>query len=91
MLAVEKEAFDKIMQGLNGCDKKIEKQLKDLDDTTEEDKTKMVVFVQDTDEFLDLEGNKLGPFKKGDFVNISQEIANILIVDKKAEIAAEED
>jgi len=34
---------------------------------------------------LDLEGNKLGPFKKGDIANIAEEIANILIVDKKAE------
>ena len=34
---------------------------------------------------IDLEGNKLGPFKKGDVANIAEEIANILIVDKKAE------
>ena len=45
----------------------------------------MIIFKQDIDEFLDLEGNKLGPFKKGDIVNIPQEIANILIVDNKAD------
>ena len=45
----------------------------------------MIVFVEDTGEFLDLEGKKLGPFKKGDVANISEEIANILLVDKKVE------
>jgi len=42
------------------------------------------------DEFLDLEGNKTGPFKKGDVANVSEEIANILIIDKKAEGISEE-
>ena len=54
------------------------------------EKHKLVVFKKDTEEFLDLEGNKLGPFKEGDVVNIPFEIANILIVDGKVD-AAEED
>ena len=50
----------------------------------------IIGMVGDTDEFLDLDGNKVGPFKKGDVANLSEEIANILIVDKKAE-AIDED
>ena len=45
----------------------------------------MIVFINNTDEFLDSEGNKLGPFKKGDVANLPSEIANILLIDKKAE------
>ncbi len=90
MLKVEKDAFDSIMSSLELCDKKIEKQLKGVDET-EEKKNKMIVFTEDVDEFLDLEGNKLGPFKKGDFANLSSEISNILIVDKKAEDVVEEE
>ncbi len=85
MLKCEKDAFDEIMKSLDSCDKKIEKQLKGISEAEDENKNKMIVFTEDTDEFLDLEGNRLGPFKKGDFASFSQEIANILIVDKKAQ------
>jgi len=89
MLAIEKDCFDGIMKSLEKEDKKIVELLKDSG-RGEELSNKMIVFVQDTDGFLDLGGNKLGPFKKGDIVNISQEIANILIVDKKAESVDED-
>ena len=89
MLAVEKESFDGIMKSLEKSDKKVSKMLKGSE-SDEKEKNKMIVFVGDTDEFLDLDGNKVGPFKKGDVANLSEEIANILIVDKKAE-AIDED
>jgi hypothetical protein len=38
------------------------------------------------EEFMDLEGGKLGPFEKGQMANIPKEIAKILIDDGKAEI-----
>ena len=90
MLALEKESFDSIMKALEKGDKKITEILKGSDEGREEPKNKMIVFIQNTDEFLDLDGNKLGPFKKGDVANLAEEIANILIIDKKAE-SVEED
>jgi DNA replication initiation complex subunit (GINS family) len=90
MLAVEKESFDGIMKSLERGDKKIAEMLKGAEGEIEKQKNKMIVFVADTDEFLDLEGNKVGPFKKGDVVNISEEIANILVIDKKAETIDED-
>ena len=78
------------MKSLEKGDKKVTKMLKGTEEKDEKAKNKMVVFVQDTNEFLDLEGSKLGPFKKGDVANLSEEISNILIVDKKAE-GVEED
>lgn len=89
MLAVEKESFEGIMKSLEKGDKKVAGILKNVGGK-EEPKNKMIVFTQDTTEFLDLEGNKLGPFRKGDVANLSEEISNILIVDKKAE-SVEED
>ncbi len=87
MLSFEREIFDKIMKAINEGDKVMEKLLSGGDENPESagQKNKFIMFKQDTDEFLDLEGNKLGPFKKGDIVNIPQEIANILIVDNKAD------
>ena len=91
MLALEKEAFDLIMKALEKGDKKVTEILKGAGGDAEEiSKNKMVVFIQDADEFLDLDGNKLGPFKKGDVANLAEEISNILIVDKKAESVEEE-
>ncbi|MDP1729508.1 MAG: hypothetical protein Q8L27_04870 [archaeon] len=87
MLGFEKDTFERIMKAINEGDKKMEKTLHGLDENSEGNtqKNKLIIFKQDSDEFLDLEGNKLGPFKKGDIVNIPQEIANILIVDNKAD------
>ncbi len=85
MLAIEKEVFDEIMKSLEKGDKKIAELLKESGGEEQISKNKMIVFSKDAEEFLDLEGNTLGPFKKGDVANFAEEIANILIVDKKAE------
>jgi DNA replication initiation complex subunit (GINS family) len=91
MILSEKETFEKIMKAINEGDKKLEKVLSGTSELDENDqKNKLIIFKADTEEFLDLEGNKLGPFKKGDIVNLSQEIANILIVDNKADPVDEE-
>ncbi len=90
MLLVEKEAFDSIMKSLEKSDKKINEMLKGMDDEEGKGKNKMIVFIEDVEEFLGLDGNKMGPFKKGDVANISAEIAGILIIDKKAEAIGED-
>ena len=91
MLVVEKESFEGIMKSLEKADKTISEMLKGSgEDDESRHKNKMIVFVEDAEEFLDLEGNRLGPFKKGDVANIAEEIANILVVDKKAESISEE-
>ena len=88
MLLIEKECFDGIMKSLEKKDKKIEDTLKGVD--KDAPRNKMVVFLEDTDKFLDLTGSELGPFKKGDIANLSEEISNILISDKKAEGVVED-
>lgn len=90
MLAVEKEAFEGIMKSLEKSDKKVSEMLKGAEEEEQKPKNKMIVFIDDVVEFLDVDGNMLGPFKKGDVANISEEVANILVVDKKAEAIDEE-
>ena len=85
MLSFEMDTFEKIMKSINEGDKKMEKILSGANEESSSEKNKLVIFKTNVEEFLDLEGNKIGPFKKGDIVNISQEIANILIVDNKAD------
>ncbi len=90
MLSIEKECFEGIMKSLEKGDKQINEVLKGTENDENKQQNKMIVFIEDTAEFLDLEGNKLGPFKKGDIANISEEIANILLIDKKVEAIEEE-
>jgi len=89
MLDFEKEAFEKIMKGLEESDKRLAKLLNGQEQE-EQKKNKLITFLQDTDEFLGLEGEKIGPFKKGDVANLPLDIANILVVDNKAEMMDEE-
>lgn len=89
MLAFEKEVFDKIMKSMEDGNKKLTKLLNGQEQEGEK-KNKLITFLQDTNEFLGLDGEKLGPFKKGDIANLPIEIANILVVDNKAEVVSEE-
>ncbi len=84
MLVFEKELFDKIMESMETGDKKLTQMLNGQEQETRK-KNKLITFLNDTEEFLGLDGEKLGPFKKGDAANLPVEIANILIVDNKAE------
>ena len=89
MLSFEKETFDDIMKNLESGDKKLTTMLNGQQED-EKPKNKLITFVQDIEEFLGLNGEKLGPFKKGDIVNLPEEVANILIVDNKVEGVEEE-
>ena len=90
MLSFEKEVFDKIMKSLEEGDKNMAKILNGQSKEAKR-KNKFVVFLQDTEEFLGLEGEKLGPFKKGEISNLPTEIANILLIDNKVELVEEEE
>ena len=87
MLNVEKELFEELMKCIESSDKKINEALSGKRDKT--NKNELIVFKENVDEFLNLEGKKIGPFEKGQIVNISKEIAKILIEDGKAELIME--
>ena len=55
----------------------------------EAQKNELVVFKEDIEEFVGLEGEKMGPYDKGQIANISKEIAKILIDDGKVEVVEE--
>jgi len=87
MLEIEKELFEELMKCVDFSDKKLNEAL-----TGNEEKIKsneLILFKENVEELLDLEGNKIGPFEKGQMANISNEIATILIDDGKAELAME--
>lgn len=84
MLEVEKELFEKIMKEIDSSDKKINS---NLNGRKEEDaKNDLVSFKEDVEEFVGFDGEKVGPFEKGQIANLQKEIAKILVEDGRAEI-----
>jgi len=84
MLSFEKSLFEELIKNIENADKKINELLNEK--KVGELKNELVVFKTDVEEFLDMEGEKVGPFQKGQIANIPKEIAKILIEDGKVEI-----
>ncbi len=83
MLPFEKEMFDKLVKAFEEGDKQLAKQMNGKKDKPKEE-NKMVMFNQDVEQFVDISGNLVGPFKGGQLVNIQIEIAEILVSSGKA-------
>jgi DNA replication initiation complex subunit (GINS family) len=83
MLGFERELFEELVKILEGSDKSLDKVMNGEDSKKANE---FVVFKEDVGEFIGLEGEKVGGFKKGEMANLPKEIAKILIDDGKAEI-----
>jgi DNA replication initiation complex subunit (GINS family) len=87
MLMIEKELFENLMKCIDSSDKQLNETLNGKSENVK--KNELIVFKDDVDELVDLKGERIGPFEKGQIVNISKEIAQILIDDDKAELVME--
>ncbi len=83
MLVFEKEMFDKIVAALGDADAWMNCL---LFGQSKKANHQLVRFLEDTSEFLGLNGESVGPFKKADFANLPVEIAKILCEAKKCEV-----
>lgn len=83
MFSFEKKLFDEIMKKIEIMDKDIALELNG--NTKVDTKNILITFKENVDEFIGLEGEKLGPFQKGQIANLPKEISQILIADGKAE------
>jgi DNA replication initiation complex subunit (GINS family) len=86
MLDFEKGLFEDLMGCVDSSDKKISQI---LNGEKKEEKNDLIVFTEDVDEFVGIDGEKIGPFSKGQVANIPKEIAKILIEGEKAEMVEE--
>jgi len=84
MLQFEKELFEELMKCVDYSDKKLNGVLNG--EKEGETENELICFLQDVEGFVGLEGEKTGPYQKGEIANISREIAKILIEDGKAEV-----
>jgi len=91
MLDFEKELFEKIMSAVEEAEKKLNQNMEKKDSKIIEKKNRLIMFIQDIEEFLDIDGNPIGPFKKNDLANLPKQITKILVESKKAEFVDEEE
>ena len=82
MLPFEKNLFEELMKCVDVSDKKLDMALIG----EQEKKNQLILFKEKVEEFVDLEGEKMGPFDKGQMVNLPKEIAKILVEDGRAEV-----
>jgi len=83
MMPFEKTLFEELMKSIDISDKKLNELMNGSKE--EQKKNELVVFNEYVDEFIGLDGEKMGPFEKGQMANIPKEIAKILVDGTKAE------
>ena len=86
MLQIEKDLFDSLMKNIDIIDKKLGLLLNGNNSGEIIQKNELVCFTGNVEEFLGLDGEKMGPYEKGQIANIPKEIAKILVDDGKCEI-----
>lgn len=86
MMEFEKQMFEQIMQTMETSDKSVQKM---LNSEEKECGFCIVNFKENAEEFLGLEGEKLGPYAKGEIASLPEQIAKILVDAGKVEIIDE--
>jgi DNA replication initiation complex subunit (GINS family) len=83
MLQFEKTLFEDLMKSIDVSEKKLNEMLNGGSGETQ--KNELIVFKDFVDEFIGLDGGKMGPFEKGEIANLPKEIAKILVDSGKVE------
>ena len=84
MLSFEKSLFEEMMKNIEYSDKKLNELLNGRKE--EVSKNELVIFKTEVGEFMGLDGEKIGPFGKGEIANIPKEVAKILVEDGNADV-----
>ena len=79
MLSFEKDIFDKLISAFDEGDKDLNKIMNGAKSKAKSSKSKLVMFDQDVEEFVDMNGNNVGPYKLGEIANLDSEVADVLV------------
>lgn len=82
MLDFEKSLFDSIMGCINISDKELNGSLNGSKENGVENM--LIMLLEPIGTFTDMDGEKLGPYEKGQIANIPKKIAELLVEDGKA-------
>ncbi len=81
MFIFERNLFESLMQCVETSEAEFREIFNSRDDVGS--LNTMVVFLEDVDNFMSMEGKEMGPYGKGDVANLPNDICEILIGDKK--------
>lgn len=84
MLPFEKETFERVVAAFELGDKEIAKIFNGKKEGEVKNVNKMISIVQNVEQFVDMNGNLVGPFGTGEIANLSSEVAEILVAGGKA-------
>lgn len=90
MLDFEKKAFDGLVKVFESLDKELNDSLNGVEKEKELESSKMIIFSENVEEFIDLSGNAIGPFSKGELANIEKSVADIFVSNGKANFVDED-
>ena len=86
MLGFEQEVFEKLVKAVEEGDKSLNEILNGKIEIA----NKMMILHEDVEKFVDMSGNIIGPFKKGELINIDSKVADILVTNGKGKFVDEE-
>jgi DNA replication initiation complex subunit (GINS family) len=84
LFGYEKDLFEDIVRILEKADTEREEEMSSGSNSNY--KHTLVRFLEDVPEFLDFEGETIGPFEKGELANLDKEIVDVLAQDKRVEV-----
>lgn len=85
MLSLEKVMFDVLMKAFEEGDKEVVRLLNGTKQAEQkEERRALVTFQQNTEQFVDMSGNIIGPFKKGELAHLDSAVASLLVAGGKA-------
>lgn len=84
LMSYEKDLFEDVVRALENAEKQKEDEMSG--GGNEHFKHQLVRFLEDVPEFLNFEGEEIGPFEKGEIANLESEIVEILQKDKRVEV-----
>ena len=83
MFDFEKKIFDNFVRAFEEGDKELFSILNGRKEGVE-DKQKMIIFNESVEQFVDMDGKTIGPFGKGELVNLNSQVCEVLVGGGKA-------
>lgn len=85
MLPVERAMFDTLVKAFEEGDKEVMRLLNGTKHAEQKGEQRaLVTFQQDTEQFVDMSGNIIGPFKKGELAHLDATVSLLLVESGKA-------
>jgi len=83
MLTFEREVFDEMVKNFEKFERETGGMIRGKK-KKEKYELRMVMFNQDVEQFIDMDGNSVGPFTSGELANLGNKVAEIFVTSGKA-------